>query len=423
MSFGSLVLEKRLRFGMVRLGAIGLGNRACKYLKYLELDREAAQLVAVADPDGFRRARVAAEFGVGERYVFASAEELFGSDAGLDAVIIASPDATHYPFAMAALAKGWHVLLEKPAALSLGDCLAMEKSAAEKNLTVSVCYVLRFHPLYLRLKEIAGAGDLGHIVSVHHILNVGLDRMTHTFVRGLWSREEDSSPIILSKASHDVDILCWIAGEKAVRVYSEGSLGLFTSRNAPDASSERCVDCPLERQCRFSAVDLYLRRDEWNNGFDVLPSETKADAVLRELHSGRYGRCVFRCGNDVLDRQSVRMVLESGAEVLLEMDGRSDKDSRETTFIFEKGTVRTDGRNITVWRADTGASEGYDMSGCCGGPLHSGADMAVVKDFMDAVGGRDRLHGADISSALHSHQVCFLAEESRRTGKPVCISL
>lgn len=401
---------------MVRLGAIGLGNRACKYLKYLELDRDAAQLVAIADPDACRRARVKTDFGVAEDCAFHSAEDMFLSDIQLDAVIIASPDTTHYRFAVKALGRGWSVLLEKPVSNRPEECFELAKTANEKNLTVAVCYVLRFHPLYIRLKEIVSSGVMGNILSMHHVINVGQDRMTHTFVRGLWSKENESSPIILSKVSHDIDILCWLAGDNAVRVYSEGSLGLYVRKNAPDGSAGRCVDCPVENTCRFSAVDIYLRRDEWNNGFDVLPSETRMDAVLRELHSGRYGRCVFKCDNDVLDSQSLRMVLGNGAVVNVEMDGRTPMDSRETSIVCEHGSVSTDGRTIKIRRFGTGGSEEYDMSEYLDRPFHSGADLAVVKDFLDAVSGKDILHGTGIASAIHSHQVCFLAEVSRKTG-------
>lgn len=403
---------------MVRIAVIGLGNRARKYLRCLSLESGKSRVVAAVEPDGLRRARAVAEYGSSIGEVFASAEELFASDVAADAVIVASPDGTHYPFAMAALERGWNVLLEKPVAGNLHDCLAIEKEAAARGLTVSVCYVLRFHPLYRRLKEIAEDGSLRRLLSVRHRLNVGIDRMTHTFVRGLWSKESSSSPIILSKASHDIDILCWIAGGRPVSVYSEGSLGLFTSASAPEGSALRCCDCPLENSCRFSAVDLYLRRDEWNKGFDILPGETKDDAVLRELRTGRYGRCVFRCDNDVLDRQSVRIAMDNGVEISLDLDGRTDQDSRETAMLFERGTIRTEGTEVIV-RHFGGEAEKYDLSESCSAPLHAGADAAVVSDFLRALRGEDRLRGADISSSIISHQLCFAAEESRRLGSAV----
>lgn len=399
---------------MIRLGAIGLGNRACKYLKYIEENPGLARLVAVAEPDALRRTQIAAGFRLDSSFVFSSADELFAADAGLDAVIIASPDSTHYPYAMKAIERGLAVLLEKPVATSLDECLALEKAAAEHKVLVAVCYVLRFHPLYLRLKEILDGGSLGGIRSVRHIIHVGKDRMTHTFVRGLWSREEEASPIILSKASHDIDILYWLTGQRAVQVSSAGGLVKFRADNAPGGSSLRCIDCALDGKCPYSAVDLYLRRGEWTRGFDVFPGETATDAVMRELRDGRYGRCVYRCGNNVPDRQVVDLVLGSGATVNLEMDGIGLRVGRETLVSCENGEVYADDSGITV--RCSGTVRRIDMSVYAGMPLHSGADTAVVADFISAVSGMQKLCGADISSALHSHEICFLAEQSRRSG-------
>lgn len=399
---------------MLRLGAIGLGNRACKYLKYLELNPGVARLCAAADPDRYRCRRIARRFSLPDGCVFSSAEDLFASGHELDAVIIASPDRTHFGFAMQAVERGWAVLLEKPVATTLEECMALERAAAAKGVTVAVCYVLRFYPLYAKIREIVSSGALGRIVSVRHRIDVGADRMTHTFVRGLWAREEDSSPILLSKAVHDIDILCWIAGEKAVGAESSGGLVFFRRENAPEGSAERCADCAEEKQCPYSAADLYLRRNAWNEGFEIPPGGTKTDAVMRELVSGRYGRCVFRCDNDVADRQSVRMMLESGAEVRLELDGTGPREGRRTVILCEKGSVATDGNYIKVRRSGERKCEVFDMSGYSAMPLHGGADLAAAEDFIEAVSGNRELRGADISSAVCSHGVCFMAEESRK---------
>jgi len=402
---------------MIRLGAIGLGNRACKYLKYIENNPQTGRLCAVAEPDGIRRVQAVERFGLDGSAVFGSAEELFASGPELDAVIIASPDDTHYRYTLQAVSRGWAVLLEKPVSTRLEDCIALDREVSLRNVHVAVCYVLRFHPFYLKLKEILSDGGLGDVCSVRHIIHIGTDRMTHSFVRGQWSREEESSPIILAKACHDIDILYWLTGRKAVQVSSAGGILQFHSGNAPYGSSARCLDCAVERQCAFSAVDLYLRRNEWNSGFDVFPGETVKDAVMRELRCGRYGRCAFKCGNNVPDRQIVDMVLEGGVPLHLELDGIEAGEGRETLIVCSKGEIFADMRYITVRRYGLYghvAPEVYDMSGYADMPLHGGADLAVMEDFIGAVSGKRKSCGADLSAALHSHEICFRAEESRK---------
>ncbi len=404
---------------MIRIAAIGLGNRACKYLEYVKTVPEKVRLAAVVEPHPLKRARIASAFGLNDGQVFRDADELFASGIGLDAVIIASPDNTHYPFTMKALEKGWHVLLEKPAASSLDECLKIRDLSSQTGLIVHVCYVLRFHPLYMKMKELLNSGKFGEVTSIDHVINVGLDRMTHTFVRGLWSKEDESSPIVLSKISHDIDILYWMTGEKAVEVRSEGSLEVYTSANAPSGSAARCVGCSFENECRFSAVDLYLRRDEWNKGFNVYPGETKEEAIQRKLQTGRYGRCVYHCDNDVFDYQTVEIITESGAKINVIMDGRSDKESRETVITCTGGVIRTDGKSITAVSSATGISDVYDMSEYMDMPLHGGADITIIKEFIDIVTGNGNNNEADISSSIHSHEICFMADESCKKGAAI----
>src|SRR5690606_33548718 len=142
--------------------------------------------------------------------------------------------------------------------------------------------------------------------------NVGHWHFAHSYVRGNWRRSDASAPIILTKSSHDLDLLYWLVGRRAVSVSSHGSLGYFTEANAPAGSAERCVDCALRGECIYSATRFYLNdRDEWP--FDVIAPGARSLAVRRRaLQTGPYGRCVWRCDNDVCDTQTVTLEFEGG---------------------------------------------------------------------------------------------------------------
>lgn len=398
---------------MVRIAAIGLGNRTCKYLQYVKSHAEEVGLVAVVEPEISRRRTVISEFGLSEDSCFESIESLWDSDIPIDAVIVGSPDRTHFHIAMGCLRKGWHVLLEKPAACTSEECAALLHEAGTRGLSLCVCYVLRYHPYYNSLKAILEKVDLGKLVSVKHTINVGLDRMSHTFVRGFWSRADESSPIIVSKASHDIDLLYWLIGSRFKVLASEGVLNRYRKENAPKGAAQRCILCGIEKECRFSAVDLYLRRDDWNRSFDIREGETKAASIMRELNEGRFGRCVYDCDNDVADFQTVEMVTEQGCNVVLVIDGLTSEDSRITRFVFENGEIHADGRVIKV--VSGGMEEVTDMSDVCNLPLHAGADLLIVKDFLDSISNGTQLKGTDIGTALHSHEVCFSAEAMRKS--------
>lgn len=384
---------------MLKLAVIGLGNRAGKYLRCVTERSGEVKICAVVEPDRCRLAKALSDPVLRDAALFDSAEDFFGSAPELDAVIVASPDRTHYDYAIRSIRNGWHVLLEKPAATQTGECRELAEEAAARGVVVAVCYVLRFHPFYNKLKEVSDSCGLGALRSIRYDLYVGIDRMTHTYVRGPWSRCEDSSPIILSKASHDVDMLCYLTGSRIVSVSSESALSFYNPDNAPEGAAKRCVDCPLENTCRYSAVDLYARRKDWICGFTD---------VEEELRQGPYGRCAFFCDNDVADRQEVDFVFENGVRAHLNLDGVIEKDGREICFRFEKGEVTAREYVIEV-RSEGVLKEIFDMSGLAGQPLHCGADSALALAFLEAVrtGNREVLRGVDIAEAVHSHYICL----------------
>jgi len=395
----------------LRLAIIGFGNRGQKYMAWVLEHRQLASVAAVVDSDDFRRSQAA---GLCAAPVFETSEDLFRSDVAFDAVIIATPDKTHFAIATRAMSLGKHVLVEKPMAVSKEECLRLVESSSKNGVILSVCHILRFHPYCLELKRVLENPQLGMLMSVHHTVNVGIDRAVHTFVRGLWGREEDTAPVFLSKCSHDVDFLLWMCGSRVKKQSSYGSLSLFKEQNAPQGSTDRCCNCPVEKNCQFSAVDLYKRRGEWTTAFEILPGETLADSVDRELAEGVHGRCAYRCNNDVADHQTLLMELENGAVVSLLMNFLTKEDGRDTYFSFSGGEVWADGRSIKTRIFATGQETVLDCSDLVGKPLHCGADYAVVQNFVDAIRGKECQRGTFASQAVESHIVCLDACEQAK---------
>ena len=176
-------------------------------------------------------------------------------------------------------------------------------------MLVGICHVLRYHPYFAKIREIVDSGELGQIISVNHVAAVGIDRTTHSYVRGPWRREETSNPMLLAKCCHDVDFLLWITRSPCRKLSSFGSLRWFRAANAPQTSAERCIDCPVEHDCPYSAVDLYCTRRDWISNFDVPQGRTLDEVLLEELRHGPYGRCIYRCDNDVVDHQLLTCLL------------------------------------------------------------------------------------------------------------------
>lgn len=428
----------------VRIVLFGLGNRARKYLRHLVALSDAVEVVAVVDRDVLRLAEGESEFGFPEEICSPSVEAFFDSGVSADAAIVATTDDSHYGIAMRVLGRGMALLLEKPMAVTEDQCLSLASAASVSAAPAGLCYVLRYHPYYNRIRDLSRIPELGKIISIWHKVAIGIDRMTHTFVRGLWARSEDSSPIFLSKCCHDVDWLFSLAGLADVSdieaICSDGSLSRYCIASAPSGSAARCTDCPLESSCRYSAVDLYCRRGEWTGNFIPAEGETKGDVIERELREGKFGRCVYHCDNDVEDFRRAEFRLKFGVVVDVTMDGITDADGRGTVIEFEHGRIEAAGGHIDVIldgnspitlpslpasfpvaRTQDSFSLGLlswqtvseDWTEVYRQPFHSGADFAVVDDFINAVRtGTPML--SPLSSALPATLACLRASAKSR---------
>lgn len=405
----------------VTIVAVGAGNRMNAYAEYADLHPEEMQIVAVVEPNRIRREGLAGRCGVSSENCFESWDVFFRKEKMADAVFICTPDHLHYEPTLLALERGYDVLLEKPIAQSWSECRAIVDKAHALHRIVGVCHVLRYHPYFIKLKEIIAQGRLGRLITVNHVEAVGIERMTHAFVRGLWRKESETNPMILSKACHDLDLLVWLTGKRCLKVSSYGALTWFRKENAPEGSTARCTQgCRVEEECPYSALDLYYRRKRWLRHFD-LPAEAEADSViLRELEIGPYGRCVYRCDNDVVDHQVVSLWMEDEVTVNFSMDAFTRDSGRRTHCMFSKGEVFGDERTLTVrYFHPNCPEEVYDFSVVAGEcNYHGGADLNIVGDFLQAV--RQRNGAAlltNIDSSLESHRIAFEIEKERRKIK------
>ena len=379
------------------IAVIGAGNRARKYLSCIPGEVRVRYIV---EPDPLRLSFAADMCGVPADGRFSSVEEFFSVPRGIGAVIVATPDKLHVPVALEAVRHGCHVLLEKPVAQTLEEYMSLLEASISRGVHVGVCLEMRFHPYFRRIKEIVSGGMLGDILEIDHTEHIGPDRMAHTFVRGLWSRVEDAGPVFLSKCCHDADFLMWLSGGSVVSVRSNGLIRKFRTDRAPYGATARCTDCPVS-DCPYSAVKLYKERREWVDGFDIPSGSSFEEVIGAELARGRYGRCVYRCDNDVFDTQDVEATLSTGVKLNMHLEGTSMLEGRTTTIRGTKATLSADGGRITV----PGLID-EDYSHLAGLPLHAGADRALVEDFFQALSsGREPL--ATLASALEGHKLCF----------------
>ncbi len=294
---------------------VGAGDRGARaYAPYAKNHPHELEIVAVAEKDEARRDIFAKEHGLSASQCFATWEEMFEQNIEADVAIICTLDRQHHDPTVKAVEKGYHVLLEKPMSPDPAECISMTKAAKEHEKLLTICHVLRYTPFWQQIKEIIDRGDIGEIVSIQLNENVEVMHMSHSFVRGNWNNSDESSPMILQKSCHDMDILMYLMDQPCKRVSSFGSLMHFKKEHAPKNGPERCLDgCPIENECPFHAGKYYLGEGRgWARKFTTDDSN---EGVIHALNTTDYGKCVYRSNNNVVDHQVVNLEFENGAIV------------------------------------------------------------------------------------------------------------
>ena len=292
-----------------KLILIGAGSRGKTYTDNAKLLEDKYEVVAVAEPVEDRRNYIRKAHNLRDDLCFDTWEPLLSMPKMADAAIIATMDRDHLAPTLEAIRKGYDILLEKPVCPTPEECYIIEREAEKYGVRILVCHVLRYTTFFRAIKKLIDNGTLGKVINVQHREDVGHVHQSHSFVRGNWGNEERSSCMILQKCCHDMDILQWLVGKKCKKVQSFGSLSYFTRDNAPEGAPERCIDgCPHGDNCPYNSVKLYLESDsKWfRRASTQLIDPTDAD-VERALRETQYGKCVYKCDNNVVDHQVVSM--------------------------------------------------------------------------------------------------------------------
>ena len=442
----------------------GAGNRGMSvYGRYALEHPDQVRFVAVAEPNRVRREQFASAHNIPAERQFTSWQEALQAGRIADAVLNATQDEMHHASGLAAIRACYDILLEKPIAPTLNQSLDIVRAAEESGRLLMICHVLRYTDFFQKVHQILNSGRLGQVVHIAHSENVSYFHMAHSYVRGNWRNTAQSAPMILAKCCHDLDLLYWFLGEKAERLSSTGNLLHFHETNAPHGAPERCTDgCPAAEACPFYAPRIYLESLPIKAavarssqpliraigklalhrpglaallGKAIPPMRTLTEyrgwprstitefpesdqAVVDALRYGPYGRCVYRCDNDVVDHQVVNMAFPGGITAALTMHGHSFEEAR---------TLRVDGSLATLlgkfaysqaWLeihphfpgADverfTFSTEVDQTSG------HGGGDAGLMRRFVGAMRG-EQAPLTSARDALESHLMAFAAEEAR----------
>ncbi|HAO46373.1 MAG TPA: Gfo/Idh/MocA family oxidoreductase [Ferruginibacter sp.] len=400
----------------------GAGNRGNVYGDYALAFPSKLDIVGVAEPIPIRNQRYTAKHAIKEENRFVTWEDVFKKPKFADAVIITTPDNLHYGPCMEALKMGYDVLLEKPISPSEKECRDILALAKKSGRIVAVCHVLRYAPYFVKLRELIQGGAIGEVISVQHLEPIEHVHMSHSYVRGNWHNDKQTTPIFLAKSCHDLDILRWMIGKPCKSIAAFGDLKWFTKKNAPAGSTERCTDgCSVEGACPYSALDIYYRKRQRNYVFDLPEEKDKqAEYVLQQLKTTNYGRCVYRMDNDQPDHYITSILFDDNVTASFSMEAFTSYEGRRTRVMGSHGDITGDMTSFTITNFKSGKKEEWKENT----DGHGGGDWRLAENWVQAVSSRDpSLLTSTIDQSIESHVMGFMAEESRKQKKIMDVKL
>ena len=413
---------------MKKLSAVilGYGMRGAIYAKYAADHPGELEIKAVAEPVDNKRENAKKLHSLSDDMVFTDWTQVAELPKLADFAVIAMQDDMHHIPALKMIEKGYNLLLEKPMAPTARECKEIAEAAEKKGVKVIVCHVLRFTDFFCKIKDIIDNDEIGDVMSVVHMENVGNIHQSHSFVRGNWRNKEESSPMILAKSCHDTDILQWLIGKKCKKVQSFGSLSYFTHENRPEGAPDYCIEgCPKADTCFYNAVKLYYddKDNLWFRGVATDKIAPTDEDVKKAITDGPYGRCVFACDNDVVDHQVVNMEFEGGVTVSFTMNAFNE-GGRFIRIFGTKGEIYAsiDSGIIDVFSFATRKHTEYDINNVGNNITsgHGGGDTGIMIDLLKYFNGEEPSKSiCDINTSFMNHLIAFAAEESRLSDKVI----
>ncbi|MHA2363049.1 MAG: Gfo/Idh/MocA family protein [Candidatus Hodarchaeales archaeon] len=445
---------------------IGAGNRGLDTYGTLALQNpDLMKFVAVAEPITQRRKKFAKNHDINPNMCFENWESLFRMNKIAQAAVICTQDQYHTEPVLKALRIGYDVLLEKPMANTLEDCQSLVQTAESSGKILQICHVLRYTPFYSKIKEIIDSGKIGKVTNISMRENVSYFHYAHSFIRGNWANREKSSPMILAKCCHDLDLLYWFVGSKPVNLSSFGSMTHFGKKNTPDKNvPERCTDgCSVSDSCLYYAPRIYVtihpflhiiqkKGNRINRGIaslalkhpkvfsrlkkliprfraidnysgwpiNVITDNYTIEGKIKALKEGPYGRCVYKVDDhNVVDHQVVSIEFENNTTGTLAMHGHSHEEGRTIRLDGTKGTLIGEflfsGESLRHYDSLTGEIEEINISHDSSG--HGGGDLGILRAFVEQIrspsSSTTKTNFTSAQSSLESHLMAFAADKAR----------
>lgn len=398
-TWGQAIMAENRR---IRMAVVGTGQRASCFTRRFK-QYEDTELAGLCDQSPERLQAYARAYGCEGVPLFTNLDEMLAGDR-VDAVVVTVPDSAHREVSVRCFKAGKHVMLEKPMALTARDCRAIIRAKEKSGRILQIGFVMRSAPFYKRIREVLDEGRLGQVMGIGaaEYLSVG---HSASYMRRWHRKSANSGGFILTKCSHDLDMLNWLSGSRPVRVASFGANDFFLPSKRP---ATHCSVCKMA-DCRF-------RYDLAKGNFVFMTEEDRANPSKRD-----FDLCVYNDDKDVVDNQVAILEYANGIRATFSLQLFRARGGRCITISGTEGylTGYVEDNRFSVRYSRTGRVEEFPVDASDEG--HAGADERFVREFVDAVKtGAPPV--ADLSDGLASTVVGVAIEKARLSGAVVRIA-
>ena len=335
----------------VRIGVIGCGIRISGVIKRLLQESPNITITAVYDPDADAviRFRDAIEPGLA---VCANSEELCSRD-DVDWVFIGSFNCHHAADTIAAFRAGKHVFCEKPLALNVEEAIAMQRAQAKSGCHFALGLVLRYSPLYRKVRALLDEGKIGSLLSFE--FNETLVFNHGGYIHGNWRRNRAlAGTHLLEKCCHDIDLALWIVNDLPVRTASFGGCSFFRPENAFHA--DRIGPNP-------NGLPAYRA---WPDPHGINP---------------------FNDDKSIVDHQVAILEFAHGVRATFHTNCHAAIPERRFYLLGTEGTLRVDAYTGVIELRRVGWDEPSVIHQPVEGDSHAGGDELMTKELVHVLAG------------------------------------
>ena len=397
----------------IKVGLIGFGNRGRLYSSFIKDLSDKVEYVAVCDYRIEELLDSLKQYNL--KHTFKDVEDFFNAKLDLDLVCICSMDKYHFYQTKKCLELGYNVLLEKPVSNNLNEVIELNELAHKKNLKLIVSYVLRYTLFYKMIKDIIDSGEIGKVVNINNTENVAYWHHAHSYTRGNWKYEKETGPMILTKCSHDMDLIYWLMGKNVDKISSFGNRSYLLKENAPKDAAEYCIDCKEKDSCPFNAYRFYLNNKEWLR--PIIGDDLSDENIMKNLYHNQYTRCAYKTDADVVDHQVVNILFDDKTTASHTMNAYTRYCYRDIKVMGSHGCIEGnfEEKKFKVYHFVDNSEREVDITHFTDDFVgHGGGDRVMFIELIDyLLTGNKTKSLTSISESVISHEMAFASEKSR----------